>query len=154
MDSERDSTRAAGWISSIGVQLQRVHFNDDRLLPVGKALGVITIDAARALALDSEIGSLECGKRADVILIDARQARLASELLAPLRVIGHASGQDVTTVIVDGAILMRDRILAQAAESAILDDARDVLFAAWERSGLGDINAQHPDTWTGIRCGE
>lgn len=137
----------------IGVQLQRVHFNDDRLLPAGKTLGMITIDAARALGLDQDVGSLEPGKRADVILIDARQAHLAPGILAPLRVIGHASGQDVTTVIVGGDVLMRDRIVPAADEGAILDDARDALFATWKRAGLGDIHAQHPDTWTGIRYG-
>jgi cytosine/adenosine deaminase-related metal-dependent hydrolase len=137
----------------IGMQLQRVHFNDDRILPVGKTLGMITIDAARALGMDQEVGSLETGKRADVILIDARQAHLAPEILAPLRVIGHASGQDVTTVIVDGQVLMRDRVVSGIDEAAILDDARDALLAAWERAGFGDINAQHPYTWHGVRYG-
>lgn len=138
----------------IGMQLQRVHFNDDRVLPVGKTLGMITIDAARALGLHREIGSLEPGKLADIIMIDARQPHLAPEILAPLRVIGHASGQDVTTVIVDGDILMRDRIVPAADQNAILDDARDALFATWERAGFDDITAQHPDTWTGVRYGE
>jgi cytosine/adenosine deaminase-related metal-dependent hydrolase len=135
----------------VGMQLQRVHFNDDRLLPVGKTLGMISIDAARALGMEQEIGSIETGKRADMILIDARQAHLAPQILAPLRVIGHASGQDVTTVIVDGNVLMRDRLVTNAAEPAILDDAHDALMMTWERSGLGDITAQHPDTWHGIR---
>lgn len=137
----------------IGMQLQRVHFNDDRVLPAGRTLGMITIDAARALGLHEEIGSIEPGKRADMIMIDGRQPHLAPEILAPLRVIGHASGQDVTTVIVDGEILMRDRIVPAANQDAILDDARDALLAAWERAGFGDIAAQHPDTWTGVRYG-
>lgn len=137
----------------VGVQLQRVHFNDDQLLPAGRALGMITIDAARALGLQDEIGSLEAGKRADVTIIDARQPHLAPEILAPLRVIGHASGQDVTDVIVDGEVLMRDRVVAGADQDAILDDAHQALLATWARTGFGDIEAQHPDTWHGIRYG-
>lgn len=137
----------------IGVQLQRAHFADTRLLPVGRTLGMITIDAARALGMEREIGSLEPGKRADVILLDARQAHLAPEILAPLRVIGHASGHDVTTVIVDGQVLMRDRAVAHVDQDAILAGAHDALMATWERAGLGDIHAQHPDTWRGIRYG-
>ncbi|MEJ7902111.1 MAG: amidohydrolase family protein [Thermomicrobiales bacterium] len=137
----------------IGVQLQRAHFADTSLLPAGKTLGMITIDAARALNMETEIGSLEPGKRADVILIDARQAHLAPEILAPLRVIGHATGHDVTTVIVDGAVRMRDRVVPGVDRGAILDGAHDALIATWERAGFGDINAQHPDTWHGIRYG-
>lgn len=138
----------------IGVQLQRVHFNDSRLLPAGKALGMITIDAARALGMQDEIGSLEVGKRADVTILDARQPHLAPEILAPLRVIGHATGQDVTDVIVDGEVLMRDRVVPGADQDGILDDAEAALRATWARTGFGDIEAQHPDTWHAIRYGE
>lgn len=137
----------------VGVQLQRVHFNDDRLLPVGKTLGMITINAAKALGMEDEIGSIDLGKRADITLIDARQAHLAPEILAPLRVIGHASGHDVTTVIVDGKVLMRDRIIPGLDQDAILNDAHNALLATWERAGFGDLNEQHPDTWHGIRYG-
>jgi cytosine/adenosine deaminase-related metal-dependent hydrolase len=135
----------------VGMQLQRVHFNDDQLLPAGKVLGMITIDAARALGMQDEIGSLEVGKRADVTILDARQPHLAPEILAPLRVIGHASGHDVTDVIVDGEVLMRDRVVAGVDQDAILDDAHQALLATWDRTGFGDIEAQHPDTWHGIR---
>ena len=86
----------------IAAQLQRAHFADSAFLPAGKVLGMITIDAARALGMEREIGSIEVGKRADVILLNARQAHLAPDFTAPLRVIGHASGHDVDTVIVDG----------------------------------------------------
>ena len=114
---------------------------------------MITIDAALALNMEREIGSLEPGKRADVILLDARQAHLAPEILAPGRVIGHARGHDVTTVIVDGRVLMRDRAVPGVDEDAILTGARDALMATWERAHFGDINAQHPDTWRGVRYG-
>ncbi len=138
----------------IGVQLQRAHFRDSNLLPAGKALAMITIDAAKALGMESEIGSLEVGKRADVTIVDARQPHLAPEILAPLRVIGHASGQDVTTVIVDGKVLMRDRVIPGVDMDGVLDDAHQALLATWARTGFGDIEAQHPDTWHGIRYGQ
>lgn len=137
----------------VGVQLQRAHFADTSLLPVGKTLAMITIDAAKALGMEDEIGSLEPGKRADVTILDARQAHLAPEILAPLRVIGHATGADVTTVIVDGEVRMRDRVVPGIDQGAILDDAREALLATWERANLGEIEAMHPDTWTGIRYG-
>jgi cytosine/adenosine deaminase-related metal-dependent hydrolase len=137
----------------IGVQLQRVHFNDSRILPIGKALEMITIDAAKALGMDDQIGSLDIGKRADMILIDARQAHLAPEILAPARVIGHATGHDVRTVIVDGNVLMRNNVI-DADLNAIIADGTNALMAAWERAGFGDINKQHPNTWRSVRYSE
>lgn len=135
----------------IAGQLQRAHFADSALLPAGKLLGMITIEAARALGMDAEVGSLEAGKRADVILLDARQAHLAPDFTAPPRVIGHASGHDVVTVVVDGRVLMEDRVVAGVDEGAILDGAETAFSAAWERTGFGDRDAQHPDTWFGVR---
>lgn len=138
----------------IGVQLQRAYFGDTNLFPVGKTLAMITIDAAKALGMQDEIGSLEPGKRADVTIIDAQQAHLAPDILAPLRVIGHATGADVTTVIVDGQVLMRERQIPGLDQAAVLADARDALFTTWERAGFGDIEALHPDTWTSLRYNE
>ncbi len=135
----------------IAAQLQRAHYADSAVLPAGKLLGMITIDAARALGLEREIGSIEVGKRADVILLNARQAHLAPDFTAPLRVIGHAGGHDVDTVIVDGRILMENREVVGIDEGAILDRAEAAFAATWERAGFGDPNALHPDTWTAVR---
>jgi len=135
----------------IGAQLQRAHFADTHLLPAGRLLAMITIDAARALNLDREIGSLEPGKQADLILLDARRAHLAPEILAPLRVVGHASGHDVDTVVVAGRVLMEGRRVVGVDEGAILVGAEQAFFATWQRAGFGDPNEQHPDTWFGVR---
>lgn len=134
----------------IGVQLQRVHFNDSHLLPLGKTLEMITIDAARALGMDQDVGSLETGKRADVILIDASQPHLAPAILPVARLVGHATGHDVTTVLVDGVVRMRDRQIEMDTRKVVAD-ATSELMAAWERAGFGDINAMHPKTWGHVR---
>ncbi|MGO4441671.1 amidohydrolase family protein, partial [Rhizobium sp. RAF56] len=51
----------------------RTYFHDPSWLPPGKVLEMCTIDAARVLGLDDEIGSLEPGKKADIILVDLRR---------------------------------------------------------------------------------
>ncbi len=137
--------------SRIAAQLQRAHYADSALLPAGKLLGMITIDAARALGMEREIGSIEVGKRADVIMLNVRQAHLAPDFTAPLRVIGHASGHDVATVIVDGRILMEHREVIGVDEGAVLDRAEAAFADTWERTGFGDRDALHPDTWTAVR---
>lgn len=138
----------------IAGQLQRAHFRDASLLPAGRLLAMITVDASRAIGMGDEVGSIEVGKRADLILIDARQAHLAPEILAPLRVVGHATGQDVDTVIVGGEILMEGRVVHGVDEAAILSEARDALLATLERTTYGDAEAIHPDVWRGLRYGD
>jgi cytosine/adenosine deaminase-related metal-dependent hydrolase len=135
----------------IAVQLQRAHFADTSLLPAGKTLEMMTIDAARALGMDWEIGSIEPGKKADIIAIDLRSARLAPRFMLPQRVVYAASGLDVSFVMVDGRVLMRDRSLAGVDVDSILDDAQRAAEEAIQRAGAGQFLAQHPDMWGSVR---
>ncbi len=137
----------------VGAQLQRAHFRDTALLPAGKVLAMITIDAARALNLHRDVGSLEPGKKADVVLLDWRQAHLAPAILPSLRVVGHASGHDVVTVVVDGRVLMEDRVVLGVDEADILRDAETAFAETFARAGFADPNALHPDTWHAVRYG-
>jgi cytosine/adenosine deaminase-related metal-dependent hydrolase len=108
----------------IGLWLHRSHFKDADVLTAGKALEMITIDAARALGLDSELGSLEEGKKADVVLINAQKPHLYPLWQEPLRLVYQASGHDVETVIVDGRIVMENRKAQTVDEAAVLAEAQ------------------------------
>lgn len=72
-------------------------------------LELATMGGARSLALDGEIGSIEVGKKADIILID--MGEMDSEpIIDPLYAIAACTtGRDVHTVLVDGEVVMRDR---------------------------------------------
>jgi 5-methylthioadenosine/S-adenosylhomocysteine deaminase len=86
--------------------------------PPEKALEMATIDGARALGWDAEIGSLEPGKRADVIVVDAPRTN---------RVLSHdLSGADVETTIVDGRVLMENRRLSTIDGIRVLAEARRI----------------------------
>ncbi|GGK31960.1 amidohydrolase family protein [Salinarimonas ramus] len=85
----------------------RRHYRDASVLPVGKTLEMATIDAATALGMEAEIGSLEPGKRADAILVDMRRAHLAPANMPVHRLVAFANGNDVDTVMVDGEILLQ-----------------------------------------------
>lgn len=132
------------------MQLQRVHFGDARVLPAGKALAMVTIDAARALGLDGELGSLEVGKRADLIVLNAAQPHLAphTAALAPLHLAYAATGADVETAIVNGWVLMENRRVLSVDEGRVLALAQaeaDVLLA---RGGARDALDLPPGFWT------
>ncbi len=118
------------------IRLQQLHFQDMFVMPAGKALEMITIDAARALGLDSEIGSLEAGKKADVVLIDARQPHLQPAFMPVHRLVHEAAGQDVETVIVDGRILMEGRRVIDQSESDIFEQAGREARLVIDRAGL------------------
>ena len=58
------------------MRYHRFHFRDPDVLPAGRVLAMATIEAAQALGMEDEIGSLEVGKKADIILIDMQQPHL------------------------------------------------------------------------------
>ena len=66
-----------------------------------------TIDAAKALGMEKEIGSLEVGKKADIVLLDMRRPHLYPLNMPVSRLIYFANGNDVHTVIVDGRIALK-----------------------------------------------
>jgi 5-methylthioadenosine/S-adenosylhomocysteine deaminase len=73
-----------------------------------------TIEGARAIGLGDEIGSLEVGKQADLILVDLTALNLSPVIDAPVRnivpnLVYAASSHEVKTVMVAGRVLMRDR---------------------------------------------
>ena len=72
-------------------------------------LTLATRGGARAIGMENDIGSLETGKKADLIVIDTRQPHLVPMYHPVSHVVYAARGSDVTTVVVDGRLLVRDR---------------------------------------------
>jgi cytosine/adenosine deaminase-related metal-dependent hydrolase len=67
---------------------------------------MLTIEGARALGIDDEVGSLEAGKRADLILLDLSNPKFTPRTNIPALVTNTATAEDVTTVVVDGDVLV------------------------------------------------
>jgi cytosine/adenosine deaminase-related metal-dependent hydrolase len=102
----------------------RTHFRDPSVLPPGKALEMVTIDAAKALGMDHMIGSLEVGKAADLILIDMQRPHLYPANMQPFRVVYFANGNDVDTVVIGGKVLLRQGQPVHTDQAAVLADAQ------------------------------
>ena len=126
----------------------RRHFRDAAWMPPGKVLEMTTIGAARALGLDDHLGSLEPGKKADIVLVDMRKPHLYPPNMPVTRLAHFANAADVDTVIVDGRVLMRGREALGVDEDAILDDASTELALALERSGLGHLAEEPDELWS------
>jgi len=106
-------------------RLQKVSRNDPKAMTARDVLEMATIAGARALGLEPKIGSLEPGKRADIIVVDLRKPGIQPIYSVESALVYAASGDDVTTTIVEGKILMENRklltvdvpsVLAKAAE--------------------------------------
>lgn len=89
-------------------------------------LKMATIDAARAIGLDHIIGSLETGKQADLIIIDTHCPHLVPMYHPQSHIVYAAKGSDVTDVIVDGNVLVRDRKLPNLDLDEILDQVNAI----------------------------
>lgn len=129
----------------------RRHFRDAAVLPEGKALEMCTIDAARALGLDADLGSLEVGKKADIILLDGCKPHLWPPVMPLNRVTHFANAADVDTVIVDGRVLMHRREVAHLDPAEILEAAQAAADKAFCAIGQTDSRRESPDLWRNAR---
>jgi 5-methylthioadenosine/S-adenosylhomocysteine deaminase len=127
---------------------QRSHFHDANVMPAGKVMEMVTIDAAKVLGQENRIGSLEAGKAADVILVDMAKPHLYPPNMPLYRIPNYANGADVDTVIVDGRVLMAGRTVTTVDEAEVLDDARRETELMIERSGLQTM-LETPDGFWG-----
>ena len=115
--------------------LQKVLHGAD-ILPAQRALRLATIDGARALGLEQLIGSLEAGKRADVIIVrldclhsTPRPSDIASTIVY------SAQASDVRSTIIDGQLVMHDRELLTMDERAVIEEANREALLLRERAG-------------------
>jgi 5-methylthioadenosine/S-adenosylhomocysteine deaminase len=119
----------------LAAKLQKVTTGDPQVLPAPQALEMATLLGARALGLEKETGSLETGKRADLITVRLDQPNAVPLYNVYSQVVYALKGCDVRDVMVNGRLVVRDR-------QALTLDARQVLAKAEElgakvRASLG-----------------
>lgn len=109
----------------LAAKLQKITKMDPQALGAKATVEMATIEGARALHLEKEIGSLETGKKADLILIglDAPNAVPMYDVYSQLAY--ALKGNDVETVIIAGRVVMRDKKLLTMDEPAIIAKARE-----------------------------
>ena len=103
--------------------LHKLQTMDPRVLPAMQALELATIGGARALGQADRIGSLEVGKRADLIAVSVAGARQTPQYDPVSHLVYAANGSDVTTTIVDGRVLMRNRKVLTLQAGAVMAEA-------------------------------
>jgi 5-methylthioadenosine/S-adenosylhomocysteine deaminase len=103
---------------------QKLVTMDPTAISAPEALEMATIAGARAIGQQARIGSIETGKRADVIIVSLAKPR-QQPVFDPIAQIVYASrGDDVETTIVNGKVLMRDRKVLTLDEASVIAEAR------------------------------
>jgi 5-methylthioadenosine/S-adenosylhomocysteine deaminase len=107
----------------LAAKLQKITRMDPRVLPAKQVLEMATIGGARALHLENRIGSLEDGKRADLILVDTNGPHATPMYNVYSQLVYALKGSDVKTVVIDGKLVMEDRRMLTLNEKEIIDKA-------------------------------
>jgi cytosine/adenosine deaminase-related metal-dependent hydrolase len=109
-------------------------------MPAREALRMATMGGAKVMRLENEIGSIEVGKRADLVLLDLNQLHsFPSRGVDPVsRVVYSAGKQDVQTVLVNGKIVLEDRKLLTIDRKAVLNNSNEAIERLLKRSGVNE----------------
>ena len=132
------------------IRYHQRHFRDEAVLPPGKALEMVTVDAAKGLGLAGEIGSLEPGKRADVITVDLEAPHMAPANMPVARIVYFANGHDVRDVVVGGRVRLRDGATPHLDVAEIVAEAEAETAAMLDRAGLRHLAEEDPG-WGRVR---
>ena len=108
----------------VAALFQKSSYHDPTMLPTETVLRMATIDGARTLGLEKQIGSLEVGKRADIILLDFEKPHLTPKHNLYANIVYSTRGSDVDTVIVDGDVLMEKRKFRNLKEKEVMEKAQ------------------------------
>jgi len=115
--------------------LQKCYRWDPTVLPAQQVLDLATIGGAKAVGMSDSIGSIEIGKKADLVILDGRAPNLRplqpGTMVSNLVYSGNSS--NVKTVICDGSVVMRDRKILTLDENEVLDRSEGAIRGLMER---------------------
>lgn len=107
--------------------LQKGTLENPECLPAYEVLKMATINGAKALGLDSIIGSIEAGKVADIIIVDIDDVKIkpVNDLIS--EIVYNVKGNNVCTTIVNGKVLMEDGVLVNDRENEVYSKCKEII---------------------------
>ena len=122
-------------IGKTAAMLGKVKNLDAEAITAERVLEMLTIDEAKVLEMDSFTGSIEKGKRADIILVDFDNPHLMLGGKPVPKIMYSAKGNDVVASIIDGKIIMENRKVLTMDEKSILVKAKRMQYDLIEKAG-------------------
>ncbi|MBN2283168.1 MAG: amidohydrolase [Deltaproteobacteria bacterium] len=117
-------------------KIHKLESLDPTTMDARTTVRMATLGSARVLGLDDRIGSIEPGKRADIVLVDFRKPHLTPVYDYYSHIVYAASGSDVSTVVIDGKVVMRDRMIMTIDVADAMKKVREI---AGRIAGAGNI---------------
>ena len=109
----------------MAAKLHKIHTLDSTVLDALTMLRMATIEGAKALGIDEITGSLEVGKKADVIIVDLKKPHLTPMYNPYSHLVYAARGNDVSHSIINGCLVMEERDLSTIDVHEVMARARD-----------------------------
>ena len=116
--------------------IHKARLLDPTVMPAERVLELATINGAKATLWGDELGSLEPGKLADVIIVNMRKSHLVPVRNPVSTLVYAANGSDVETVIIDGQVVMENRKILTIDEEKVIEEAARVGPEVDARRGL------------------
>ena len=127
--------------------LNKVRTLDPTVMPAHSVLEMATINGAIALGIQDRVGSLEIGKRADVVVVDLLKPHFTPLHNVVSHLVYNAVGSDVDTVIVDGRVLMKGREVLTLDEGEVLERAQKISGNLLARQGISEPTEGESARW-------
>jgi len=132
-----------------GMFMERVRREDGRSPTPEQALRWATANGYRLMGIPDG-GSLEPGKKADLIMVDLVRAHLVPRLRVVSTFVHQGQARDITDVMIDGHWVMRDGAVLTMDEDATVAEAQRVAEAAWARLFAAQPELKRPSGWTSV----
>ena len=116
--------------------LQALSKMDPNAIRAEEILEMATIRGAKAIGIDGEVGSIEVGKKADIIIINYWDPKLMPLNDPVSHIVYNAHGDDVLDVIIDGNLVMKNRRVLTMNEDEVLREAERRAIELFERTGI------------------
>ena len=133
----------------VGAVLNKCKAKNAAVFPAWRMLRLATIDGARAIGMEREIGSLERGKKADIIMLNMEEMHLIPLVWEPVsnlipNLVYAANGSEVELSMIDGKIVMENRRILTVDESEVIRNASEQGRKLLERAG-GKLLEKNPE---------
>lgn len=123
----------------VAALLNKSRHRDPTVLPAWKMIRIATIEGATAIGLNNQIGSLEAGKQADIIVLNLETPHMMPIITRPVRniapnIVYSARGDEIETTIIDGNFVMIDRQVLTMDEEKVMEEAQKAAEAVTSRA--------------------
>ncbi|MBI4790731.1 MAG: amidohydrolase family protein [Chloroflexi bacterium] len=115
--------------------IHRIRYENLELLPDYDVLKMATIEGAKVIQQEHELGSLEAGKKADITILNDRSTVPLFEANVSSYVVGTCERTDVDTVVIDGDVIFKNHEFVSVDEHETLAKCRETAVKLWERNG-------------------